>query len=203
MKISKIPADYYERSLRTNILQRFYHLTRFSKILETIGEFEGDFLDVGCASGLLTAKISNKIKGQGWGIDINPDFINYAKKNYPSLNFLVTPAESLPFTQKKFNLVVCSEVLEHVANPQNVLRECRKVLKDDGRILVIVPSESLLFRSLWFFWTRMKGKVWQHTHLHRFKKMELKEYFKKAGFRILRQDNFQLGMLVLIMAEKV
>lgn len=203
MATLKIPADYYDQSIKTNLLQRLYHLTRFRQILEFVGEIEGDFLDVGCASGLLTQQIASQSKAKAWGVDVNPDFINYAQKKYPQLHFLVAQAENLPFPPEKFSFVLCAEVLEHVSHPQKVLRECRRVLKDGGRILVVVPSESWLFRFLWFFWTKMKGKVWQKTHLNHFKARELEKLLKKLGFKILRLRTFQLGMLRIVEGKKV
>lgn len=203
MNTPRIPPDYYEKSIKTNPLQRLYHLSRFRKIRELVGEVKGDFLDVGCASGLLTGKIAGQGKEKGWGIDSNPEFIRYAKKKHPHLQFQVTSAEKLPFPHKKFNFVLCSEVLEHVVNPEKVLTECHRVLKKGGKLYLIVPSESLLFSSLWFIWTKTKGRVWQGTHLHHFDQKKLKSLLKKTGFNTLKQFTFQLGMLLAIKAEKI
>lgn len=202
MGVHKISADYYDQSIKDNILQRLYHLRRFGRILQILEGIEGDFLDAGCASGLLTAKLAAQTKGRGWGIDVNPDFIRLAKRKYPHLNFSVAAIEKLPFPKEKFHLVICSEVLEHVVNPQRALKECRRILKKRGKILVIVPSESLLFRFLWLLWIRTKGKVWQGTHLHSFNGEELKKNLQAAGFKILGQNRFNLGMLTAILAEK-
>lgn len=203
MKSSKIPPDYYDQSIKTNLLQRLYHLTRFKQILKMVGKIEGNFLDVGCASGLLTEKLAVQSTSKGWGIDINPDFIARAQKEYPFLHFMVARIEKLPFSKEKFDVVVCSETLEHVVSPQKALGECQRVLRRNGRILVVVPSESLLFRLLWFFWTKGKGKVWDGTHLHHFKEGEIGAFLEKLNFKILRQRTFQLGMLSLIEAQKI
>lgn len=203
MKSLKIPPDYYDQSIKTNLLQRFYHLTRFKQILKMVGKIEGNFLDVGCASGLLTERLATQSRGRGWGIDINQDFIALAQKEYPFLHFMVARVEKLPFSKEKFDAVVCSEILEHIVSPQKALGECQRVLKRNGRILVVVPSESLLFRLLWFFWTKGKGRVWDGAHLHHFKEGEIRALLEKLNFKILRQCTFQLGMLSLIEAQKI
>jgi SAM-dependent methyltransferase len=46
---------------------------------------------------------------------------------------------SLPFASAHFDFILCSEVLEHVFNPDEVLAELQRVLKPGGRILVTVP----------------------------------------------------------------
>ena len=52
---------------------------------------------------------------------------------------VVADAADLPFENESFDVVVCSEVLEHVATPRSVLEESYRVLRPGGRLLVCVP----------------------------------------------------------------
>jgi len=56
----------------------------------------------------------------------------------------------LPFDDGNFDLIICTEVLEHVLWPQRLLQEARRVLSDQGRVLVSVPNCcSLSYRVAW------------------------------------------------------
>jgi SAM-dependent methyltransferase len=52
---------------------------------------------------------------------------------------IVAPASVLPIESSGVGLVLCTQVLEHVADPGDVLRECRRILEPDGRIALTVP----------------------------------------------------------------
>ncbi len=202
MKKIRIPPDYYDQSLRENLLQRLYHQARFRLVTNLLGRVEGELLDVGCASGVFTEHLAEKVKGEVWGVDKNPEFIVYAKKVRPKLKFLVASAERLPFEEERFEVLTCLEVLEHLPEPQKALLEFNRVLKRKGRLLLLVPTQSLLFRFLWFFWTKGKGRVWQGTHLQKFKKGDLEKIVKKSGLQVLKKKTSHLGMLLALEARK-
>jgi hypothetical protein len=48
-----VPPDYYDKSIKTNLIQRFYHGERFKKICELATRADGPLLDVGCDGGTL------------------------------------------------------------------------------------------------------------------------------------------------------
>lgn len=198
----RIPPDYYDQSIRSNLFQQVYHQSRFRLIKGLLGEVKGDLLDVGCADGVFTEQLAEKVKGKVFGVDINPEFIAYAKKTRPQINFLVAPAERLPFPQKKFEVLTCLDVLEHLRRPQIALLEFHRVLKRKGRLLILVPIESLVFRFLWFFWVKGKGRVWQGTVLSKFKKGRLEKLVEKAGFQICQRVTSHLGMHLTLEARK-
>jgi len=58
-------------------------------------------------------------------------------------------AEELPFEDESFDTVVCTDVLEHLEHPERVVAEMRRVLKEDGELIVMVPSQSPLWKLRW------------------------------------------------------
>jgi 2-polyprenyl-6-hydroxyphenyl methylase/3-demethylubiquinone-9 3-methyltransferase len=100
-------------------------------------------LDVGCSFGhtsLLAAK-----KGAGvFGVDINHSLLEVGVKlgeaNGIKVNFLRANAKRLPFTDKTFDVVICSELIEHVIDWQNVLKEITRVIKKGGRAVISTPN---------------------------------------------------------------
>ena len=70
------------------------------------------------------------------GFDIHKESIDYAKKKYKTKKINFT--EKIP--NKKFDIIIISEVLEHLNNPEKVLFELKHKLKKDGLILGSIPN---------------------------------------------------------------
>ncbi|GAB4277304.1 MAG: hypothetical protein Kow0056_08630 [Coriobacteriia bacterium] len=105
-------------------------------------------LEVGCGQGWLTAQIAQALpSARVVGLDIRPQAIEYARSLCATAEFLVGDGAALPFNDSEFDLVVCSEVLEHVEDPQSVLDEMDRVGR--GHAILSVPHEP------WFWLTNL------------------------------------------------
>jgi ubiquinone/menaquinone biosynthesis C-methylase UbiE len=103
-------------------------------------------LDLGCGEGLLTtALLDAKVVV---GADVSPVALRRARGRLPAAVDLVelTPGEALPFADNEFELVLCSETLEHVQDVQGLLSEVRRVLRPGGRLAVTTPAHRPLMR---------------------------------------------------------
>ena len=102
-------------------------------------------LDIGCGDGLHTMLIGEKV-GHVVGIDVNPDFIrraqSYGRKFQAkaSTEFVAKPLEAIGFPDDKFDIIFSICVIEHIENYQEVLQECRRILKPGGKILFTVDT---------------------------------------------------------------
>lgn len=202
-----VPPDWYTRSIKENLLQRFWHTTRFREIGRFIPLTKGKILDIGCADGTFTKVILGNSKAKTIvGVDVLSSSVAYAKKRFArskKLSFKVADAHRLPFLNREFDAVFCLEVLEHVENPDVVLSEIHRVLKNNGYVIVLVPSENWLFRFIiWPLWLLWRGKIWKGTHLNKFFADELVGLMEKEGFKIDKNHKFLLGMLQAIRAFK-
>ncbi len=193
----QVPPDYYEKGIARNFFQNFWHTQKWEVVRKMIKGNPKSILDVGCASGWLTARVARMLpKASVAGVDVSPKMIDYAKVVHPHINFVQADAHKLPFPDGSFDLIICTETLEHVVDPLKVLREVGRCLTKQGEAIISMDTGSLLFKITWFFWTKTKGKVWQKAHLHKFNRRKLQKIFKKAGFKIKRQEISQLGMEV-------
>lgn len=202
----EVPANYYDNAIKRNVFQNFWHKERFSQADKYLNNIEASkILDIGCHSGTFTYQIFKKFKKADlYGIDISKNAILYAKRKYKNIKFAVARAEKLPFDSNKFDFVTCFEVLEHVENPVKVIKEIRRVSKKGASLLIIVPTENLLFRIIWTFWTALgPGRVWTHTHIQKFTNKNLDLLLQKTGYKIIKRNTFLLGMLLIIHAKKV
>ncbi len=201
--IEQVPLDYYQKGVRNNALQRAWHTRKLDVVISSVRKYPKTVLDVGCASGWFLSRVHKQFpKSKCVGVDIYKDAILYGKKKYPRINFRVSDAHTLPFKANSFDLVICTEVLEHVEDPLLVLKEIKRVLKIDGQVIIELDSGSVLFSVVWFLWGLSQGRVWNHSHLHSFNVQKLERMLKKCGFTIESKKRFNLGMAMVFSAIK-
>jgi len=101
-------------------------------------------LDLGCGEGVLTERWARQRPGaRVVGLDL-PDpklEADWRTRSQPNLEFVTGTAEETEFADSEFDLVAAIETLEHVADPQRVVREMARVAR--RHLLVSVPREPL------------------------------------------------------------
>jgi 2-polyprenyl-3-methyl-5-hydroxy-6-metoxy-1,4-benzoquinol methylase len=97
-------------------------------------------LDVGCGNGPLTFPIA-ALGVPVLGIDVNAASIerNRAANRYPNARFAVVPGASFDLGET-FDLIICSEVLEHLHEPQPLVDSIARHLAPGGTLMVTVPN---------------------------------------------------------------
>src|SRR6266702_5640433 len=76
------------------------------------------------------------------GVDVSAEAVAFATAHYaaPGLRYQQGDARALPFPDARFDLVVCFEVIEHLAEQEQVLREVRRVLAPGGILIISTPN---------------------------------------------------------------
>jgi len=140
---------------------------------------KGRLLDVGCGNG---AFLSN-MKQLGWSVEgIEPDIeaLMVARKNL-RLNLFQGYLEEAKYPDKYFDAITMNHVIEHVADPINYLKECLRVLKPGGKLVVITPNINSLGRNIlndaWLAWDPPR-------HLFLFSIQSLRTSAELAGLTI-------------------
>jgi SAM-dependent methyltransferase len=131
------------------------------------------FLDIGCGTGIILQFLSEY--GKSYGLDASEKAISFCKQRGLS-NVFLGSALKLPFENEFFSAVIILDVLEHIDEDMDCLKEVFRVLKKDGIIIISVPA----FR--WFF--SYHDEALQHKR--RYGKSGLMEKVKKTGFVILK-----------------
>ena len=208
MNKKQSPVNWYDESIKVDLFQRFWHKKRFTEVSRIINPVKGKVLDIGCNDGTFSKIIFEKTKAEKLvGIDLAGKSIDWANKHLKrsGINFLVGDAQNLKYKSNFFDAVFCLEVLEHVEDPLKTLREIKRVMKKGGYGIFLVPSDSFLFRLVWFFWLNFypRGWVWRETHIQTYRGNFLPKICKKVGFKVEVNKKFNLGMLHLVKVRKI
>jgi SAM-dependent methyltransferase len=132
-------------------------------------------LDAGCGAGYGSAELAHAAQAVV-GIDVSSDALTFARANYrlPNLTFEMASCAALPHRDASFDLVVGFEVIEHLENWREFLREVRRVLAPNGQFIVSTPNK--------LYYTESRGEQGANPfHVHEFEfeefRTELKSIF--------------------------
>ena len=98
-------------------------------------------LDAACGEGYGTDLLAGAGARSAVGVDVDERTVAHARAKYPAAEFVEADVRQLPFEDGAFELVVSFETIEHVSDPESVLDELRRVLTDDGLLLISTPNK--------------------------------------------------------------
>lgn len=146
-------------------------------------------LDIGCGPGFLCESMGEIVGPQGAvvGIDISADLVARCNRRKPStrLSYEVGDATKLEQPNDSFDVVVCTQVAEYVADVDRLFSEAFRVLKPSGRTIFVVTDWTAI---LWYSDDpiRMAAVMtsWEGHSAHPRLPMSMADRFIKAGFRL-------------------
>lgn len=142
---------------------------------------QGRLLDVGCGHGVNAALLAQ----QGWqvyGLDLSQTAVAHARQ---LLGERVETGDLLTvkYGARAFDVVLMSHSLEHMYHLSAVLAEARRILDEEGLLVIAVPNadslEARLFGRWWVNWDPPR-------HLYHFTRTTLRRLLERAGFRVIR-----------------
>ena len=130
-------------------------------------------LDAGCGTGGTLDAVADL--GEAWGVDISPDALDFCRERGHT-NLKLCPAEALDFPDASFDFVLSCDVLEHLEDDGQALREIRRVLRPGGYGIITVPAHKWL-------WSAHDIAL---EHVRRYSAGELHGKLKAAAMQIVR-----------------
>ena len=139
-------------------------------------------LDIGCGSGLNTKKLL-KDDHEIIGVDISPEAIKKYKKK-KLRGYVADVTKGLPFKKKSFDLILCSEVIEHVVDTDVFLNEINRVLNKGGQLLLSTPNSTFWAYRVFSLLGKTLTEVQHPGHVRFFSKKSLIKSMTSSNFNI-------------------
>jgi ubiquinone/menaquinone biosynthesis C-methylase UbiE len=109
----------------------------YDEVVATLVKPGAQVLDVGCGAGLF-CELAAKRGASVAGFDATPELLSIARRRAPAGDFREGEMESLPFGDAAFDVVTGFNAFQYAADPVKALGEARRVVRHDGRIVVMV-----------------------------------------------------------------
>ena len=142
-KYKRRGAGYHWDQTGKSLTKRnIFVVARYNIVLKLIGDCkEKRLLDIGCGDGALTYLLSRN-GGFVVGVDISDEALEFAKEKTnetKNIEFTKASVYCLPFEDKYFDHVVLADVIEHLKEPQGMLKEIKRVFNGKGKIIITTP----------------------------------------------------------------
>ncbi len=165
-KVRPMKISYYH----PNIIIKWIETKRIKIICNLIKKHakeHASILDIGCEECFLFDLLGEQDRYKQIGVDFLKDPLVKVGNRYPTIQ---ADAHELPFKDKTFDIAICSETLEHVSDPKEVLKEIHRITKN--MIIISVPNDKTvqklkkIFSSIGksFLKGLEKGKVPEHIN---------------------------------------
>lgn len=214
---SRLVAKKYNKTITS--LYRYLAFRDLPQIFSThLKDKDAKALDYGCGIGI-SSSFLNDIGFYVDGVDVSEHMLKQAKLKFPKGNFFLLKTTGLPFDAKRYDLVFSSFVLFELSSKESILNylmEAKRVLKDQG-ILVLITSSDQMYLGNWlvfdtnfpenkFLKSGDKARIYLPDEKIEFvdfywSESDCLELFKTAGF-ILKEAYKPLGQQEDLLAWK-
>jgi SAM-dependent methyltransferase len=147
--LNRLCADYYHGKIKDNVIINFINTIPSGETLLDVGAGEMPY-KIFCNNIRYTSQDFCKYDGKGDNKGIQTRTFNTDKVD------IVSDISMIPVDDNSYSNIICTEVLEHVINPNDAIEEMFRILKPGGKLLIGVPGTSLLHFSPYHYYTGFK-----------------------------------------------
>ena len=178
-----IVGERDDLSISGTFAERYEHLFRYKLAKD---QQWNKIVEVGCGTGYGSAILASD--AQITAFDISKQAISYAVKVHPGPDYVVGSATALPLPDESVDAIVSFEVIEHLTDAEKFLDECKRVLREDGAIILSSPNPGYLPN---LFKHRLLGKpiprkIWEGNiyHVREFSYEDMIGLLSRKGFEV-------------------
>lgn len=162
-------------------------------IIKVLGDRKSlKILDLGCGNG----SMANKLIGLGYdvyGVDASRSGIEIAKQKSPNRFFcydLSSGEIPLELEQIKFDLIISTEVIEHLYSPHSFVKLCGEILKNGNakEVIFTTPYHGYLKNlviSIFNKWDAHLAPLWEGGHIKFWSRKTITQLFQSANFKVI------------------
>jgi SAM-dependent methyltransferase len=160
------------------------HWPTKARLIASLTKSSDAVLDVGCGNG----SILRYLRGQGYahlhGLEISQYAIRRLRSEGIEMHYGLLP--EIPLPDSTFDVVIASQVLEHIVRRAKFLKEIRRVMKPQAKALIFVPDDCL-------------GPISEREHVIKFNACTLRKllerHFSVVSLRSMRDENYEMPIL--------
>ncbi len=157
-------------------------------------------LDLGMGAGALGRHLRERQGTVADGVTLSTQEADLARDGYRRIVVADLDREKLMtlLGRERYDCIVCADVLEHLKTPESVLRQCKELLKPEGRLMVSVPNAAycgLLAELMQGEFRYRREGILDNTHLRFFTRKSLHRLFEENGWAIRSVQSTQRGLL--------
>lgn len=199
----KYDPEFYHESSSYPI--RIFEKMRVASIIKLLRCQREDYvLEVGCGAGNILKKLK---AGKIFGVDISERMVKKCYRKLAGRGTIIKAfGERLPFKDGVFDRVICSEVIEHVLEPRELIKEIIRVMKEDAIAVISIPNEKMISKVKMLILKLRLGRflasdtyrapvdMTEEWHLHNFNYSLLEELLN-SSLEILRRHTLPFSFL--------
>lgn len=190
----------YNKHINSNPIQKKLINNFYNEVYSLLFPLKvKSILDVGCGEGITLDNFRKKKIGEKlYGIDYSDEALKIGRKIYPYLNLKKGDIYDIKEKNNSFDLVMATEVLEHLDNPQKALKELIRVSKK--YVLLSVPNEPFFIGANFLRGKYLKSFGNHPEHINHWTFISFRNFLKKNGLKIKKERHPFAWTLIL--AEK-
>lgn len=190
----KMPFGYvpHKSSWKDAILKILGHTSMIRRIQAAVimkmlnPQKDNLILDAGCCGGFFSYEIAKICRciGVDWNINAN---ISYARYKLSSVAYMKADVQKMPFKDKVFDKILLSSTLQMVEDDGTLLKECCRILQEDGTLVLSVPEEYIYIKKL----NKLKGMLNKKFGANKgyYKQSEIIELLQRKKFQIMEIEH--------------
>lgn len=195
VRYEEVGYDFYNRQTNSiNPIRSWFHVTRYEILDSIVDRYYSQgkkIVDLGSGSCEWNVRRLPVI-----GVDLNRNMLEYAKSKGHLIDYKVSNIDAVDFENSSVDIIIISEVLEHIKDYNNLINEIYRVLKPNGIAIVTVPYDTVIsfWKPLFFIQCLIQGyifgnKYYQNKcgHVHSFSPQKVRNIFSSKGFSIIDQ----------------
>lgn len=168
-----------------------YYCSDRPEVAELIPDNIKNVLDIGCGMGFFLKSLQERTEAETWGVEMVKELESKARENVDHFiqGKIEEVMEAIP--DHYFDCITMNDVIEHLVEPSDTLKQLRSKLKPNGILVASIPNvryisnlRRLLIQKDWKY---CESGILDSTHLRFFTRKSMKRMFEEAGYKVLYQ----------------